>query len=269
MFFETNRQTFYPPSTTCDKLDYSTEKSTTMATRFAMPAQPFNTSPSQYALFNGQSQQVSPTSSNIPTPHNASPTSPRSGLPHYLPAHTHQLRPPKSPLYIPAVLRPTDPPKRLSKPSPLTPPQSMHSSFDDLENASTLTRSSTGDSGKFGLGAIKITGSPILNPPSATKQLAHDTSLTSHGGITVGDAVISSATNIPATLSPLIKMPTIIHKALKAALANTASMITNVGQSQGLVDPTAKAPKMNQELQQPRSSIAPEVERLIISLDKS
>jgi hypothetical protein len=30
----------------------------------------------------------------------------------------------------------------------------MHSSFDDLENASTLTRSSTGDSGKFGLGAI-------------------------------------------------------------------------------------------------------------------
>ncbi|KAM3067929.1 Zn finger protein [Clarireedia jacksonii] len=205
-----------------------------MATRFAMPAQPFNTSPSQYALFNGQSQQVSPTSSNIPTPHNASPTSPRSGLPHYLPAHTHQLRPPKSPLYIPAVLRPTDPPKRLSKPSPLTPPQSMHSSFDDLENASTLTRSSTGDSGKFGLGAIS-----------------------------------ESEWNV-AGLGKVTDLPTRNHwKALKAALANTASMITNVGQSQGLVDPTAKAPKMNQELQQPRSSIAPEVERLIISLDKS
>ncbi|PQE10330.1 FYVE domain protein [Rutstroemia sp. NJR-2017a WRK4] len=155
MFFETNRQTLYPPpSTARDLLDYTTEKSTTMATHFAMPAQPFNTSPSQYTLYSGQSQQVSPTNSNVPTPHNASPTSPRSGLQHYLPAHTRQLRPPKSPLYIPAVLRPTDPPKRLSKPSPLTPPQSMHSSFDDLENASTLTRSSTGDSGKFGLGAI-------------------------------------------------------------------------------------------------------------------
>jgi hypothetical protein len=30
----------------------------------------------------------------------------------------------------------------------------MHNSFDDLENARTLSRRSTGDSGKFGLGAI-------------------------------------------------------------------------------------------------------------------
>jgi hypothetical protein len=114
---------------------------------------------------------------------------------------------------------------------------------------------------------LTIYCSPILNPPSAMRQLAHDTSHTSHGGITAGDAVISSATNIPPTQSLLIKMPTIIHKALKAALVNTVSMTTNVGQFQGPVDPTAKAPKTNQELQPPPSSIAPEVEQLVIFSD--
>lgn len=149
MFFETNQQTsYFSPLTT---YDYTSEKSRVMATDFAMPVQQFTTSPSQYTLYN--SQQISPTNTTPPTPNNASPTSPRSGLANYLPAHTRQLRPPKSPLYVPAVLRPTDPPRRM-KPSPLTPPQSMHSSIDDLENATTLTRRSTGDSGKFGLGAI-------------------------------------------------------------------------------------------------------------------
>lgn len=153
MFFETNRQTSYPPPTTT--YDFTTEKSRVMSTDFAMPVQQFTASPSQYTLYN--SQQISPTNTTPPTPNNASPTSPRNGLPNYLPAHTRQLRPPKSPLYVPAVLRPTDPPKRMMKPSPLTPPQSMHSSFDDLESATTLTRRSTGDSGKFGLGAITET----------------------------------------------------------------------------------------------------------------
>ncbi|KAG0652050.1 fyve-type zinc finger-containing [Hyphodiscus hymeniophilus] len=124
-----------------------------MATGFAMPVQQFTASPSQYNLYSSQTQPISPINSATATPNNASPTSPRAGPPH-LPAQTRQLRPPKSPLYIPAVLRPTDPPKRVVKPSPLTPPQSMHSSFDDLENARTLSRRSTGDSGKFGLGAI-------------------------------------------------------------------------------------------------------------------
>ncbi len=140
-----------------------------MATEFAMPAQQFTASPSQYNLYN--SQPISPANSATATPSNASPVSPRSGAPIHLPAHTRQLRPPKSPLYVPAVLRPTEPPRRATKPSPLTPPQSSNSSFDDVENVRTLSRRSTGDSGKSGLGAIeeaewiaeglgKVTGNP-------------------------------------------------------------------------------------------------------------
>jgi len=123
-----------------------------MATEFAMPVQPFTASPSQYTLYNSQTQQISPVNSATATPSDASPTSPRSLPPHLQP--TRQLRPLKTPIYIPAVLRPTDPPKRATRASPLTPPQSMNSSFDDLENARTLGRRSTADSGKFGLGAI-------------------------------------------------------------------------------------------------------------------
>lgn len=125
-----------------------------MASEFSVPQ--FTASPSQYTLFNSQTQQISPINSATATPNinNASPTSPRTALPPHLPQHTRQLRPPKSPLYVPAVLRPTDPPRRVTKQSPLTPPQSSNNSFDDLENARTLNRLSTGDSGKFGLGAI-------------------------------------------------------------------------------------------------------------------
>jgi hypothetical protein len=158
MFLEKpNQETLYPPpSTPDDKLQHPTPTQTAraMATDFAMPVQQFTASPSQYTLYNSQSQPISPINSATATPNNTSPTSPRTALPAHLPAHTRQLRPPKSPLYVPAVLRPTDPPKRVTKPSPLTPPQSMHNSFDDLENARTLSRRSTGDSGKFGLGAI-------------------------------------------------------------------------------------------------------------------
>lgn len=151
MFLESNQQ-ILPLSSPIfdDKEQYAQHVKPTMATDFAMPVQQFTASPSQYTLFNAQSQQISPI-----TPNNSSPTSqtsPSNGLP--LPLHTRQLRPPKSPLYVPAVLRPTDPPRRAVKASPLTPPQSMHSSFEDLDNARTLSRRSTGDSGKFGLGAI-------------------------------------------------------------------------------------------------------------------
>ncbi|CAG8974371.1 hypothetical protein HYALB_00010622 [Hymenoscyphus albidus] len=119
-----------------------------MATSFAMPVQQFTTSPTQYTLYNQQSQhsqQTSPINSAEATPSNASPTSPRSALPPHFSAPNQQLRPPKSPLYVPAVLRPTDPPKRVARSSPLTPPQSMHSSFDDLDNARKLNRRSTDD----------------------------------------------------------------------------------------------------------------------------
>jgi len=145
-----------PPTSSIldDKVDIPKKPMSAIAPEFAMPVQQSTASPSQYTLFNSQTQQISPVNSATVTPNNASPTSPRTTLPSHLPAHTRQLRPPKSPLYVPAVLRPTDPPRRLTRQSPLTPPQSSHNSFDNLENARTLNRHSTGDSGKFGLGAI-------------------------------------------------------------------------------------------------------------------
>ena len=83
-------------------------------------------------FYNPHSQQ-SPANSQPPTPMHVSPTSPRnpSMLPN-LPHVTRQLRPPKSPMYIPAVLRPTERPHRQS---PLTPPRSLHGSTDSLNGA--------------------------------------------------------------------------------------------------------------------------------------
>jgi hypothetical protein len=174
MFLETNRQILHPPSPfpiQSDKEQYPPRATNEMATDFAMPVQQFTASPSQYTLYNSQSQQTSPVTSAAPTPNNASPTSPRTTAPAFLPAHTRQLRPPKSPLYVPAVLRPTDPPKRAPRASPLTPPSSNHSSFDSSDDGRTPSRRSTVDSGKLGLGAIseiecstegleKVTGLP-------------------------------------------------------------------------------------------------------------
>ena len=48
-----------------------------------------------------------------------------------------QIRPPKSPMYIPAALRPTDRPQRAS---PLTPPRSLHGSTDSLDKNADPTR---------------------------------------------------------------------------------------------------------------------------------
>jgi hypothetical protein len=157
MFLEKPTQAIlYPlPTTSDDKARYPQKSTQIMATDFAMPVQQFTSSPTHYTLYNTQqSQQTSPTNSANATPLDTSPTSPRVVAPLHLPAQTRQLRPPKSPMYMPAVLRPTDPPKRVTRNSPLTPPNSTHSSFDDTENARSLRRQSTGDSGKFGLGAI-------------------------------------------------------------------------------------------------------------------
>lgn len=157
MFLEKPTQALrYPlPTTSDDRAQHPPKLTQIMATDFAMPVQQFTSSPTHYALYNSQqSQQISPTNSANATPYETSPTSPRTVAPVHLPAQTRQLRPPKSPMYMPAVLRPTDPPKRVMRNSPLTPPTSTHSSFDDTENARSLRRQSTGDSGKFVLGAI-------------------------------------------------------------------------------------------------------------------
>ena len=81
-------------------------------------------------------QKLSPAYSIPTTPLNVSPTSPRNPdmLPH-LPLATRQIRTPKSPMYVPAVLRPTERPHR---PSPLTPPRSVHGSTDSLDRERTI-----------------------------------------------------------------------------------------------------------------------------------
>lgn len=79
---------------------------------------------------NSQGDQPFPSVNHISsrTPSNLSPSPPPSMFPNF-PLSTHQLRPPKSPLYIPAVLRPTERPRR---PCPLTPPRSVNNSTDSL-----------------------------------------------------------------------------------------------------------------------------------------
>jgi hypothetical protein len=91
---------------------------------------------------------MSPAHSASTTPVNLSPTSPRNPnmLPQVSLAGPRQLRPPKVPMYVPAVLRPTERPHR---PSPLTPPRSVHGSTDSLDGSGNkhlpASRTSTSD----------------------------------------------------------------------------------------------------------------------------
>ena len=117
----------------------------TMANNFPRADNYTTPSGSQINLYGAQ--QISPVNSASATPLNVSPTSPRnpSQLPHF-PLHTRQLRPPKSPLYVPAVLRPTE---RPIKQTPLTPPRSVHGSLDSLDGVEAgrmLSRRPTGES---------------------------------------------------------------------------------------------------------------------------
>lgn len=165
----------------------------------------FTTSPTQYTNLYGfpsqthplyshphQQQPISPLTSGPNTPHNSSPTSPR--LSHLPPApqYSQQLRQPKSPLYIPAVLRPNDPPRKIAKPGPLTPPTSLHSSFDDLGAATntSLWRRSAGSLDELNIspeGFGKVTALPtrahwkpdpsvtICDEPSCTRAFTYFT----------------------------------------------------------------------------------------------
>lgn len=105
---------------------------------------------SQIHLYGGS--QLSPVNSASGTPTDVSPTSPRShNMLSNVPLATKQLRPPKSPMYIPAVLRPTERPR----PGPLTPPRSVHGSWDSLEEAERpASRRSTVDNRTRGLGRV-------------------------------------------------------------------------------------------------------------------
>lgn len=198
MIVEKSNQAILLPtsSTLVGTLDTPKKPMAAMASDFAMPVQQFTASPTQYTLFSSQTKQISPVNSATATPNNASPTSPRVVGPAHLPVHTRQLRPPKSPLYVPAVLRPTDPPRRVTRPSPLTPPHSSTNSFDDLDSARTLSRRSTGGSaGKFDLSAItetewsteglgKVTGIPTREhwKPDSESSLCDEATCTRYFG---------------------------------------------------------------------------------------
>ncbi|KAK2751141.1 hypothetical protein FQN57_000216 [Myotisia sp. PD_48] len=117
---------------------------------------------------------LSPINSNTNTPSNGSPTSPRlmNSQIHQVRSQSRQIRPPKSPLYVPAALRRTERPK----PSPLTPPRSVHGSVDNLStdniDPAPLSRKSTVDSTNSGVSRLaedewlkdqnlgSVTGSP-------------------------------------------------------------------------------------------------------------
>lgn len=120
-------------------------------------------------------ENPSPVNSATHTPANNSPTSPRltNNQLQHVQAQSRQLRPPKSPLYVPAALRLTE---RQAKPAPITPPRSIHGSVDNLNGDNNdpvpLSGESTFDSTQSGVGKMaedewlkgqnlgEITGSP-------------------------------------------------------------------------------------------------------------
>lgn len=125
---------------------------TTQPASFSNPrlqAQVYNTPPNSQGhpqnfppQFSQQYPQYPPMDPSQ-SPSNLSPTSPSNAF--QLPLANRQMRPPKSPMYIPAALRPTE----RSRPAPLTPPRSVHGSTDSLDNAAPnrpLSRRSTTDS---------------------------------------------------------------------------------------------------------------------------
>ena len=113
-----------------------------------LPQQQLQQPSSQFPQPNSTGFSAMDASSQTPqTPTNISPVSPPNpGTFPNLPLANRQLRPPKSPMYVPAALRPTERPHR---PSPLTPPRSIHGSTDSLDNAEnrpTSKRSTTNSS---------------------------------------------------------------------------------------------------------------------------
>ncbi|ERF70003.1 hypothetical protein EPUS_03555 [Endocarpon pusillum Z07020] len=95
------------------------------------PTQTYTHPNNQLPLFGAH--QISPADSATNSPNNASPTSPRSHTPlqYHVPGQVRQLRPMKSPLYVPAALRPTE---RPNKNPPTTPPKSLHGSLESLDD---------------------------------------------------------------------------------------------------------------------------------------
>lgn len=113
----------------------------------------------------------SPPDSDPTTPDNVSPASPRLHL--NMPSHLHlqgkQLRQPRSPMYVPAVLRPTEKPARQSPPNAQIAtgsPESVRSSLDNRQvqdevRRPTLQRMLSDEWNDNGL--ADVTGPPSRN----------------------------------------------------------------------------------------------------------
>ncbi|KAM0794497.1 hypothetical protein BDR22DRAFT_815096 [Usnea florida] len=99
------------------------------------------------------------------TPLNLSPSSPHTSQ--FSPLATRQLRPPKTPMYVPAALRPTERPPRAP---PLTPPRSVHGSTDSLDGGESrrpMSRRSNTDSRKqASLGKVPEDGQSQNSEPA-------------------------------------------------------------------------------------------------------
>ncbi|KAK4986856.1 Zn finger protein [Elasticomyces elasticus] len=94
------------------------------------PPNPFNVP--QYPRGIAMQPPYAPTSSTTPPSATASPTS------HGAHIHAKHIGRPKQPLYVPAVLRPTEMPLRTM---PLTPPRSTNNSFDSASSARAVSAS--------------------------------------------------------------------------------------------------------------------------------
>lgn len=119
------------PRYTCDH-HYKPIHECEMAVNYS--TQTYTSPNNQLPLFGAQ--QISPADSATNSPNNVSPTSPRAHnyVQYHIPGQVRQLRPMKSPLYVPAALRPTERPERTN---PMTPPKSLHASLESLENRKT------------------------------------------------------------------------------------------------------------------------------------
>jgi hypothetical protein len=100
----------------------------------------------QYPRYIPQAQYTPPQSSSGTNSNtNVSPTSPRTSInlpPHLQQSRIQQIRPPKSPMYVPAVLRPTDRPLKQSPPKLGT--AVKHGSSDSVGGGNTLVQNSAG-----------------------------------------------------------------------------------------------------------------------------
>jgi hypothetical protein len=119
------------------QLRLASPRSLAMATALAQPPSALTQglSESHHQRNNSQSS-YSPPKTTASNSENVSPASPRSvwSLPSHLQLQSKQLRPPRSPMYVPAVLRPTEKPVRQSPPTPgqtaFGSPESTRSSID-------------------------------------------------------------------------------------------------------------------------------------------